>query len=370
MWLGCIGYGEGEPNFRFEVVDDGCASTVELTEKRNDRTQGSIAGRDVIEPLVLGHETAGEVHAIAPGDEEKSAPDGGPPFQVGDRVVIKPAIPCGKCRQCRRGFENRCEDEAYFALPPTHGAMCQYFLARHDGLLRVPKGTTWKAAGCVQPLAIGVQIARRAQFKPFQTVAVFGCGPIGQITMSIAKAYGASKVIGIDVDPGRVGWTRNKEHARPDHVFLSKRDKPQWEPLSRPEKLEAGAQDAAQWLAEADLPHGVDVVVEACASEAATVQGLHMLDFGGTYCHVGLGQPLGLFPLLKITSRELTLVGLLRYNVFCFEDALKLLARKQVNLDELVTDNYPLEQAAQACRAVAQRRGIKNVVWSFGERSD
>lgn len=322
------------------------------------------------EPLVLGHETAGEVHAVAAEDALVPSADGGAPFRVGERVVVKPAIPCGKCRQCRRGFENRCEDEAYFALPPTHGAMCQYFLARHDALLRVPAGTTWKAAACVQPLAIGVQIARRAQLQPFQTVAVFGCGPIGQIAMSIARAYGATKVIGIDVDAQRVEWTRNKRHGRPDHVFRSTWDRPQWEPLSRAEKLAAGAQDAGEWLAAAGLPHGVDVVIEACAAEAASVQGLHMLDFGGTYCQVGLGQPLGLFPLLKITSRELTLVGLLRYNVFCFEDALELLAQKRVDLDELVTDNYAMARASDACIAVAERKGIKNVVWSFEERSD
>ena len=72
------------------------------------------------------------------------------------------------------------------------------------------------------------------------------------------------------------------------------------------------------------------------------------------------------FNLLKLAMKEIDAVGVLRYNLGCFEDALDFLERGAVNLDELVTDEFYLADAEQAFMAVRDRKGIKNVVWSFG----
>lgn len=68
---------------------------------------------------------------------------------------------------------------------------------------------------------------------------------------------------------------------------------------------------------------------------------------------------------LTVAMKELTVSGLRRYNVGCFEDALDLLARKQVDVDEIVTNHWTLHDAAAAFYAVRDCVGIKHLVWSF-----
>lgn len=338
--------------------------------------RGAVGGRAIKRPMTLGHECAGTLHALPPGVDEVPQPDGRPAARVGDRVAVKPGFPCMTCRQCVAGHTNRCEAERYFAKPPTEGSMAQFICVAQDALVRLPEGTTWSTAGCMQPLAIGVQVARRAQLRPCQTVAIFGLGPVGQIATAMAKAYCAKKIIAIDTDPERVKWTRNKPvHTRPDHVFLSPWTKERWAQLdataSSAEKLAACQEQAQVWLREAGMTHGVDVVIEASAAEAASIQGMEMLDFGGTYTHVGISaSPLTAICWYRVTGRELTIRGVLRYDRGCFEDALTLLEAGKISVDDLVTDHYLLHEAADAFQAVAKHKGIKTLVWMSDIRTD
>ncbi len=78
--------------------------------------KASVGGADLQGPMVLGHECAGIVHMLPPGQEVGY---GG--VKVGDRVAVKPGLPCLKCKLCREGYQNRCTFEEYFAHPPTDG---------------------------------------------------------------------------------------------------------------------------------------------------------------------------------------------------------------------------------------------------------
>lgn len=73
-------------------------------------TRGGIGSRVVQEPLVLGHEGAGIIHAVGSNVTR---------VKVGDHVAIEPALPCRVCRFCRSGQWNYCESDSYFATPGT-----------------------------------------------------------------------------------------------------------------------------------------------------------------------------------------------------------------------------------------------------------
>lgn len=139
--------------------------------------------------------------------------------------------------------------------------------------MKLPDNITWKEAGCIQPLAIAIHLARRAGLRAHQNVAVFGCGPLGQLCMAVAKAYGARTIIAIDRSPKRVSFAKQyaATHAhvapvRPDDAEIM-----QW-----------NHDTAAGMLDDAGVSGGLDLVIEATGGETCMQLGIHLLRMGGT----------------------------------------------------------------------------------------
>lgn len=114
-------------------------------------------------PLILGHESAGIIAEVGSDVRDRS---------VGQRVAIEPGFACMKCEFCLRGNPNICANLKYCGLEPTDGTLCQYFSCGAHMTVPLPDAVTWEEAGCIQPLAIGVQLGRRANLRSHQTVAV------------------------------------------------------------------------------------------------------------------------------------------------------------------------------------------------------
>ncbi len=262
--------------------------------------------------------------------------------------------------------------------------MCQYFVARQDTLLALPSSVSWLAAGALQPLAIAVQVARRASLHtPHQSLAILGAGPIGQLVCALARAYGAPKhVLLLDVDAPRLAFSRSAARSKTqapdstlcireyDDAYRTTRTEPAQRladarALARSILFPADGSNGAERYALDGENTGFDTVLECSGGESAAMLGVELLKKGGTYVQVGLGSAVQPFNLLQLAMKELTAVGVLRYNRGCFEDALDLLQRRLVDVDELVTSQFRLEDATKAFEAVRDRKGIKNVVWSF-----
>lgn len=117
----------------------------------------------------------------------------------------------------------------------------------------------------VEPVAVAVQICKVASLKGGQTVLVFGCGPIGILCQAVAKAYGASKVIGVDISEARAKFA--KDFAA-DDVYIPKRDG------SAP----ADPVEAARALGEKILKtfglDGADIVLECTGVESCIQAGV------------------------------------------------------------------------------------------------
>jgi len=221
-------------------------------------------------------------------------------------------------------------------------------------LVPIPAGISWEEAGSIQPLAVAIQLARRAGFTAGQTLAVFGCGPLGLLVMAVAKAYGVAKIIAFDISESRVKFAKGYVA---DFTAVSPRlkegqDLTSWSVEMKQTMLAAAGIDAK----------GVDVVVEASGAEPCMHAGIEMLHTGGTYVQAGLGKPVTTFPTLKITSKELTVVGSVRYTGNCFETAIGLISRGAVDLKPLVTKVYPLTKSEEAFKAVQAGVEIKVVV--------
>ena len=223
-------------------------------------------------PIVLGHESAGIV--VERGSAVRN-------LKVGDRVAIEPGTPCRYCNYCRSGQYNLCADTIFAATPPWDGTLSKYYTVAADYCYPIPENVTMEEGALVEPMAVAVQVAKVAEVKAGQTVVVFGAGPIGVLCQAVCKAYGARKVVGVDISQFRLDFAKTYGA---DGVF-------------KPSKPEAGAEpvEASQRMANAikeefDLKEGADVVLECTGAEPCIQAGVFVAKKGGMYVQTGMGK--------------------------------------------------------------------------------
>ncbi|RDW74919.1 hypothetical protein BP6252_06061 [Coleophoma cylindrospora] len=294
-------------------------------------------------PPVLGHESAGKIIKVGSKVTDRV---------VGQRVAIEPGFACMKCEFCIRGQPNVCANLSYCGHT-ENGTLTRFFKCPPHMTVPLPDSVSFKEAGCIQPLAIAVQLGRRANMRAHQTVAVFGCGPLGLLVMAVARAYGVRKIIAFDVEQSRVDFAV-KYNA--DIGVVSPMNTESVEPLKF----------ATDFMEEVMKKHGlgsgVDLTIEASGAEPCVQMAVLLTKPGGTIMAAGLGKPLTSVPLFQFTAKDLTMKGTVRYTPGCFADAVDLLERKAVDLAPLITSTYPLTKASEAFEAQAARQDIKIVI--------
>lgn len=137
----------------------------------------------------------------------------------------------------------------------------------------IPESVSWEQSGAIQPLAVAVQLARRAGLGANQTVAIFGCGPLGCLIMALAKAYGAKKIIVFDIEKARVDFALSYAA---DIGVVSELNTQGQEPLS------FASEAVERVVRKYGLGPGVDVAIDASGSESGIQMGVIMTKPGGT----------------------------------------------------------------------------------------
>jgi D-xylulose reductase len=219
--------------------------------------------------------------------------------RVGQRVAIEPGVPCRHCDYCREGAYNLCPDTVFAATPPWDGTLSKYYIVAADYTYPIPDHMTMEEGALVEPTAVAVQISKVADLRAGQKVVVFGCGmrssadvtmeqrltdvlgPIGVLCQAVAKAYGASKVIGVDVVQSRLDFAKS---FGADGVFMSSRPGNGTDPVEHCEKV------ASLIKEQFSLGEGPDVVLECTGAEPCIQTGVFVTKKGGTYVQAGMGK--------------------------------------------------------------------------------
>jgi threonine dehydrogenase-like Zn-dependent dehydrogenase len=165
--------------------------------------RGTVSG--MVKGTILGHEGVGIVEAL--GSDVRN-------LRIGDRVVVPSTIACGNCTYCRAGYYAQCDEAnpngkaagtAFYGGPAATGAFhgLQAELARipyaNVGLVKLPSEVSDDQAIMLSDIfPTGYFGAKLAEVSSGDTVAVFGCGPVGQFAIASAKLLGASRVFAID----------------------------------------------------------------------------------------------------------------------------------------------------------------------------
>ncbi|MGH9046151.1 MAG: S-(hydroxymethyl)mycothiol dehydrogenase [Acidimicrobiales bacterium] len=225
-------------------------------------------------PFLLGHEAAGIVESVGEGVTSVTP---------GDFVILNWRAVCGECRSCRRGRPWYCFS--------THNATQRMTLAGEPlspalGIGSFAEKTLVAAGQCtrvdprVKPevaglLGCGVMAGLGAALLTGEvgagdSVAVFGCGGVGDAAIAGAKLAGATSIIAVDVDGRKLEWARE---------------------FGATHTVDAGAQDPVEAVREATGGNGADVCIEAVGNPKVFEQAFFARDLAGTLVQVGVPTP-------------------------------------------------------------------------------
>lgn len=143
--------------------------------------------------LVIGHEFSAEVVDVG---------DGVTKWKKGDRVVPNSLIPCGECAFCVKDRFSLCQNMQMVGIS-TNGGMADLVTLPDNTLYRLPKSVTNRTGALVEPLSVVIRGFGRAKFEAGSDVLILGAGPIGLLSLLVAKAKGAGRVIVSEINPTR-----------------------------------------------------------------------------------------------------------------------------------------------------------------------
>jgi L-iditol 2-dehydrogenase len=294
--------GPGEVRVRVDAVGI-CGSDL------HSYAEGGIGDTPCQFPMVLGHEPAGTVVKTGPAV---------PLWSPGDRAVLEPAIYCYHCELCRAGRHNLCANVRFLSSPGIPGFFREFVNLPAHNLLAIPSSLSMEHATLVEPLAVALHSMQFAAIRPGETVAVFGAGPIGLLTVAALKVAGAGRIWAV-------------------------------EPLvHRRELAKHMGADAAFDVEELSAVRGVDCAIDCAAKADSTNWAIRAVRSGGrvviTGIHSGVLVP---FDIPNMRRKELAIFNVRRSNHES-EAALALLIEQPAWFAPLVTHMRPLEQISEA----------------------
>ena len=278
-------------------------------------------------PYAPGHEVSGTVTAVGPGVA----------LAEGTRVTLEPFLPCWECKQCLAERQNLCERLRFFGCAHPQGGMADYFTIDQRRLHVIPDELDWRQAAFIEPLGTPVHAARLVGGLQGRTVAILGTGTIGLLTLQVARALGAARVV----------MTARSDRSRARAAKFG------------PDAVVDATDPGAAGLVRDALGESADVVYDCVAEQSTIDQALAMADRGGTVVVVGVPPAPVTIPLPMIQDSQLRVQGSATYLPADFADAISLLTSGAVDVSDLATSVRPLDEAARAFADAASGEHIK-----------
>ena len=302
-------------------------------------------------PFLLGHEAAGIVEAVGP-DVTSVAP--------GDFVVLNWRAVCGECRSCRRGRPQYCFS--------THNATQKMTLA--DGTVLTPAlgigafaektlvaaGQATKVDASASPAAVGLlgcgvmaglgAAMFTGNVQKGDSVAVFGCGGVGDAAIVGARLAGAAKIIAVDLDATKLEWARS---------------------FGATHTVDASREDAVEAVRALTDGNGADVCIEAVGNPAVMKQAFLARDLAGTLVQVGVPDPSMTIelPMIEFFGRG----GALKPSWYgdClpsrdFPMLVDLYLQGRLPLDDFVSETIALDAVEEAFHKMERGEVLRSVV--------
>jgi L-iditol 2-dehydrogenase len=292
-------------------------------------SEGAVGDTAAVYPMVLGHEPAGTVVKVGAGVTG---------WHVGDRAALEPALYCYHCEYCRAGRHNVCANIRFLSTPGYAGFFREFVNLPPTNLFAIPPTMSMELAALVEPLAVAVHSLKLATPRSEETVAVWGAGAIGLLTIASLKLAGVKRIL--SVDP--------MAHRRDLAVHLG-----------ADAAIDPAAVDAVAQIRADTGGRGVDLAMDCAAKEDTVNQAIRAVCNAGrvvlTGIHSGALVP---FDTSNLRRKEVTLFNVRRSNDES-PQALAMLAERPAWFAPIVTHSRSLENIAEAFEiAESYRDGV------------
>ena len=275
-----------------------------------------------------GHEWCGEVVEVGRSVKE---------FSVGDRVVPETIVPCGKCKFCRKGMSNLCIDKDNV----TKG-YAEYAKAPADFLFKIPSNISFEAAAFTEPISVCLHTNEMISPKPGDTILIIGGGPMGLIHTQISKSSGASVIVSEVIER---------------RLNIAKR-------FGADFTVNPTKEDLNERVRELTDGYGADAVIVSTGNKRAIESGVKTVSSAGTVVLFG-----GTYPPVDIEIDpniihygEIKITGSYDHTPTHTERALKVLSKKLINVEDLISKTLSLDELKEGFKLVKNAEVLKVVV--------
>lgn len=293
---------------------------------------GSKGSADVVPPVVLGHEFSGVVEEVGPGVDVVA---------VGDHVTVDPNMYCGKCRPCRIGKKQLCDNLRAYGVN-RDGGFAEACVVDQRQCFKVSKDIPLEFAAMSEPVACALHGIDRSHIRHGDVVCIVGGGAIGLIMLQLARMAGAAKVLVSEPVEFRRG------------LALS---------LGADAAIDPIGEDPLERIKEVAGTNGADVVIECVGNKIALKQSIEMCARGATlmlFAVHGLDE-IAEFKPFEIFSKELTITGSL-INPDTHARAAELISSGRLDFSSIITHTFGIDQVEQAILTQMGNESVKVLV--------
>ena len=279
------------------------------------------------QPIILGHEFSGEIAEIGEGVEG---------WKVGERVAVSCIVSCGKCINCLSGNQQLCLKRRLLGVH-LNGGLAEFTRAPAENLIRLPDRIPYEE-GAILTDAVATPyraITKRGRLVPGESVAVIGCGGLGIHTVQLARIFGATLVIGVDVSS--VALDRAMDRGA--------------DLVCRPDR-----EDPVAFIQKATGGLGADLIIECVGRQETIAMAVMSLKAGGRAVVVGLGpEEITTLPPTEFVRREVELRGSYAFTVREIAELVQLVAGGRLDISKSVSRKIPLEEINEGLEALHKK---------------
>jgi threonine dehydrogenase-like Zn-dependent dehydrogenase len=302
-------------------------------------------------PLILGHEFAGEV--VETGSAVKSV-------EIGDLIAVEQIQWCGRCQACRIGMFNQCHNLEEIGLS-ANGGFTEYAVVNEKFCCNInsiaellgSKLAALEAGALIEPTSVAYSgmVVNSGGLKPGSNVVVFGTGAIGLASVSLAKAFGAAKIIVFGTNDAR---NKLAVIAGADHVI-------------NPNELAKNGSTPSQVVMELTKGIGAAMIVEAAGNGAKTYPEItKCIAIRGKIVQLGMEALNTPIDLTALQVKNAAIYGSLGHaGSDIYPSVLRMMASGRIDMRKIVTARFPLKDTHEAILASKSRKHGKVLVGQY-----
>jgi D-xylulose reductase len=279
--------------------------------------EGAIGDFVVKEPMILGHEAAGIV--IEKGERVSD-------FAIGDLVCMEPGIPNMRSREVMEGIYNIDPGVVFWATPPVHGCLRETVVHPAQFCFKLPQGMSAAEGAMMEPLAIGIEAAKKGSIKPGDTALVVGCGTIGVMCAISALAGGCSRVYISDIKQEKLELAGSVPNIIP---------------------VNTAKVNLEEFIMQETRGRGVNVIFEASGSPRVYPDFFRCARKGARVVLVGMMNGTVPIDVAFLQGRGISIKTIFRY-INCFDRAVALVNAGKIDIKKFISKTFRFDDAIAA----------------------